>query len=356
MQQLIVVVALVACVAEAAAFGVAAPPRPPRHRISRERRATKTLRTLRMGYDVDLRGKTAFVAGVADSTGYGWAICKALAEAGATVTVGTWPPVLGIFQKSLEAGKFDADAVLRDGSTMKIAGIYPLDAVFDVPEDVPPEVRANKRYAGLDGFTIAECQAAVARDHGKIDILVHSLANGPEVTKPLLETSRSGYLAASSASAYSFVSLVRHFAPIMNAGGSVVSLTYIASEKVVPGYGGGMSSAKASLESDTRTLAWETGRKYGVRVNTISAGPLKSRAASAINKMEEKSFIEIAIEYCKRNAPLQKDLESDEVGKTALYLLSDLSSAVTGVTMYVDNGIHAMGMVADANVAAIAAE
>ena len=192
--QPIVVVVLVACVAEAAAFGVAAPPRPPRHRISRERRATKTLRSLRMGYDVDLRGKTAFVAGVADSTGYGWAICKALAEAGATVTVGTWPPVLGIFQKSLEAGKFDADAVLRDGSTMKIAGIYPLDAVFDVPEDVPPEVRANKRYAGLDGFTIAECQAAVARDHGKIDILVHSLANGPEVTKPLLETSRSGYL------------------------------------------------------------------------------------------------------------------------------------------------------------------
>ena len=336
--QLIVVVALVACVAEAAAFGVAAPPRPPHHRISSSsaRRATQTLRTLRMGYDVDLRGKTAFVAGVADSTGYGWAICKALAEAGATVTVGTWPPVLGIFQKSLEAGKFDA--------------------VFDVPEDVPPEVRANKRYAGLDGFTIAECQAAVARDHGKIDILVHSLANGPEVTKPLLETSRSGYLAASSASAYSFVSLVRHFAPIMNAGGSVVSLTYIASEKVVPGYGGGMSSAKASLESDTRTLAWETGRKYGVRVNTISAGPLTSRAASAINKREEKSFIEIAIEYCKRNAPLQKDLESDEVGKTALYLLSDLSSAVTGVTMYVDNGIHAMGMVADANVAAIAAE
>ena len=272
--------------------------------------------------------------------------------------------------------------ILADGSKMEIAKIYPLDAVFDVPEDVPEEVQQNKRcataaapaappsrrpisnltlrrpprYAGLDGFTISECAAKVGADYGKIDILVHSLANGPEVTKPLLETSRSGYLAASSASAYSFVSLVRHFAPIMNAGGSVVSLTYIASEKVVPGYGGGMSSAKASLESDTRTLAWETGRKYGVRVNTISAGPLKSRAASAINKMEEKSFIEIAIEYCKRNAPLQKDLESDEVGKTALYLLSDLSSAVTGVTMYVDNGIHAMGMVADANVAAIAAE
>ena len=88
-----------------------------------------------------------------------------------------------------------------------------------MPEDVPPEVRANKRYAGLDGFTIAECQAAVARDHGKIDILVHSLANGPEVAKPLLETSRNGYLAALSASSYSKVSMLQRFGPIMNEGG-----------------------------------------------------------------------------------------------------------------------------------------
>ena len=92
---------------------------------------------------------------------------------------------------------------------------------------------------------------AVEADYGKIDILVHSLANGPEVTKPLLETTRKGYLAASSASAYSFVSLVQKFGPIMNEGGSALSLTYIASEKVIPGYGGGMSSAKAQLESDT---------------------------------------------------------------------------------------------------------
>lgn len=109
--------------------------------------------------------------------------------------------------------------------------------------------------------------------------MVHSLANGPEVTKPLLDTTRAGYLAASSASAYSLVSMVSRFAPIMNAGGSIVSLTYMASEKVIPGYGGGMSSAKAQLESDTRVLAFEAGRKYGIRVNTISAGPLASRAA-----------------------------------------------------------------------------
>merc|ERR1719310_1310075 len=109
-----------------------------------------------MALSMDLKGKTAFVAGVADSTGYGWAICKALAEAGATVTVGTWPPVLGIFEKSLRTGKFDEDMMLSDGTKMEIEKVYPLDAVYDEPEDVPEETKNNKRYAGLDGFTISE--------------------------------------------------------------------------------------------------------------------------------------------------------------------------------------------------------
>merc|ERR1719331_1685166 len=233
---------------------------------------------------MDLTGKTAFVAGVADSTGYGWAICKALANRGCKITVGTWPPVLGIFQKSLEMGKFDEDMILDDGSKMVIEKIYPLDAVYDTPDLVPEDITSNKRYQGLSGFTIQECADQIAADYGKIDFLVHSLANGPEVAKPLLETTRSGYLAASSASAYSLVSCVQRFGPIMNPGGSVLSLTFIAAECIVPGYGGGMSSAKAQLESDTRVLAWEAGRTFGIRVNTVSAGPLKSRAASAIQK------------------------------------------------------------------------
>merc|ERR1719379_451225 len=157
---------------------------------------------------------------------------------------------------------------------------------------ISPTRSQTTSVAGLESFTIEECAAAVAKDYGKIDVLIHSLANGPEVTKPLLETSRKGYLAAQSASAYSMVSLVQCFGPIMNEGGSVLSLTYIASENVIPGYGGGMSSAKASLESDTRVLAYEAGQKYGIRVNTISAGPLKSRAASAIGKGGDKTFIE----------------------------------------------------------------
>jgi len=164
----------------------------------------------------------------------------------------------------------------------------------------------------------------------------------------LLETTRKGYLAASSASAYSMVGMIQKFGPIMNDGGSVVSLTYIASENVIPGYGGGMSSAKAQLESDTRTLAFEAGRKWGLRVNTISAGPLKSRAASAIGKEAGKrTFIEYAIDYSKANAPLAQDLYSDDVGTSALYLLSPMARCVTGITMYVDNGLHAMGMALD---------
>jgi len=301
-----------------------------------------------MASSVDLTGKVAFIAGVADSSGYGWAIAKALADAGATIIVGTWPPVLRIFEMGMKKGNFDDDSILSDGSKMVIQNVYPLDAVFDVPEDVPEEISTNKRYSGLDGFTISEVAAKVAKDYGKIDILVHSLANGPEVTKPLLETSRKGYLAASSASAFSAVSLLQHFGPIMNEGGAMLSLTYIASEKVIPGYGGGMSSAKAQLESDTRTLAYEAGRKYGLRVNTISAGPLKSRAASAIGKEKgQKTFIEYAIDYSKANAPLAQDLYSDDVGNSGLFLCSAMARSVTGVTLYVDNGLNCMGMALD---------
>uniref|UniRef100_A0A6U3ZA18 Enoyl-[acyl-carrier-protein] reductase (NADH) n=2 Tax=Ditylum brightwellii TaxID=49249 RepID=A0A6U3ZA18_9STRA len=297
---------------------------------------------------LDLKGKVAFIAGVADSSGYGWAIARALADAGATIIVGTWPPVLKIFQMSMKKGAFDDDSALSDGSKMEIAKIYPLDAVFDSPEDVPTEILENKRYAGLDGYTISEVADAIEKDYGKIDIVVHALANGPEVAKPLLETSRKGYLAASSASAYSAVSLLQKFGPIMNEGGSMLSLTYIASEKVIPGYGGGMSSAKAQLESDTRTLAYEAGRKWGIRVNTISAGPLKSRAASAIGKEPgQKTFIEYAIDYSKANAPLAQDLYNDDVGNAGLFLCSPLARVITGTTMYVDNGLNCMGMCID---------
>lgn len=293
------------------------------------------------GLPFNLKGKRAFIAGVADDNGYGWAIAKSLAAAGAEILLGTWVPALNIFESSLRRGKFDESRVLPDGSLMDITKVYPLDAVFDNLEDVPEDIKTNKRYAGSSKWTVQEVAESVKEDFGSIDILVHSLANGPEVTKPLLETSRKGYLAAISASSYSYVSLLKHFLPIINPGGSSISLTYIASERIIPGYGGGMSSAKAALESDTRVLAFEAGRKRKIRVNTISAGPLRSRAAKAIG------FIDMMIDYSIANAPLQKELSAEEVGNAAAFLSSPLASAITGTVLYVDNGLNAMGVGVD---------
>lgn len=289
---------------------------------------------------IDLRGKRALVAGVSDDGGFGFAIAKALAEAGASVCVGSWPPALGIFEKMLERGKMDESLALSGGGTLAFEKIYPLDAGFDTLEDAPEEIRTNKRYIERGDFSIAGLAAALRADYGDqgLDIVVHSLANGPEVKKPLIDTSRRGYLEAVSVSAYSNVSLVRSLAPLMRPGGAFLSLTYMAGERVIPGYGGGMSSAKAALESDTRTLAFEAGRRWGVRVNAISAGPWASRAASAIG------FIETMITYCAANSPLQRQLEAADVGGTAAFLLSPLARAITGSVVYVDNGYHAMGM------------
>jgi enoyl-[acyl-carrier protein] reductase I len=292
---------------------------------------------------IDLSGRRAFVAGVADDGGFGFAIAKALAEAGATVCVGTWPPAMNIFLNLLERGKMDESLTLPDGSRMAFERIYPLDAAFDTMADVPAELLENKRYKERGDFSIAGVLNALVSDFGPqpLDIVVHSLANGPEVKKPLLETSRAGYLAAVSVSAYSLTSMVRSFSPIMRAGGSFLSLTFMAGERVVPGYGGGMSSAKAALEADTRTLAYEAGRRYGVRVNTISAGPWASRAASAIG------FIDTMVRYSRRNSPIPRDLDARDVGATAAFLASPLATAITGATVYVDNGYHAMGMAVD---------
>jgi len=290
--------------------------------------------------NIDLRNKRAFVAGVADDAGYGFAIAKALAEAGASVVVGTWPPALNIFLNLLERGKLDQSRQLASGGMLELEKIYPLDAAFDRMEDAPEELRASKRYKDTGDFSMQGLADRIRTDFGErsLDIVVHSLANGPEVKKPLLETSRSGYLTALGVSAYSLVSMVNRLAPLMREGGSFLSLTYMASERVIPGYGGGMSSAKAALESDTRVLAYEAGRKYGVRVNTISAGPLASRAASAIG------IIEQMVEYAAANSPLTDPLTPGEVATAAAFLASPLASGITGSVIYVDKGYHAMGM------------
>jgi enoyl-[acyl-carrier protein] reductase I len=292
--------------------------------------------------NIDLTGRRALVAGVADDAGYGFAIAKALAEAGATVSVATWPPALGIFLKMLERGKLDESRRMADGRTLDFERIYPLDAAYDSLDEVPEDVRTNKRYVDNGDFTIDGLAARLAEDFGErpLDIVVHSLANGPEVKKPLTETSRAGYLSAVGVSSYSMVAIVRRLAPMMRPGGAFLSLSYMAGERVIPGYGGGMSSAKAALESDTRVLAFEAGRAHGVRVNCISAGPLASRAASAIG------IIERMVGYVSANAPLTEPLTAEEVGNVAAFLLSPLASGITGTVLHVDKGYHAMGMAA----------
>ncbi len=297
---------------------------------------------------IDLKGKRAFVAGVADDGGFGFAIAKSLAEAGATVCVGTWPPVLGIFTKLLERGKMSESLKMSDGSELEFEKIYPFDADFDVYEDMTPEIRENKRYKDHGDVSISAAVERFKKDFGEqpLDIVVHSLANGPEVKKPLLQTSRKGYLAAVGASAYSFAALVQRFGPIVKPGGSFLGLTYLAGERVIPGYGGGMSSAKAALDSDSKVLAYEAGRAWGHRVNLISAGPYASRAASAIG------FIHVMIDYCKANSALPHAISATEVGNTAAFLASDLASGITGTTVYVDKGYHSMGMAVDRDVLA----
>ena len=289
---------------------------------------------------IDLSGKRALVAGVSDDGGFGFAIAKSLAAAGATICLGSWPPALGIFTKLLERGKMEESMRLEDGRKLEFERIYPLDAAFDSLDEAPAEIRDNKRYKDVGDFSIQGMASRVRADFGEssLDVVVHSLANAPEVKSPLVDTSRQGYLSAISVSAYSNVSLVRHLGPLMREGGSFLSLSYMAGERVIPGYGGGMSSAKAALEADTRTLAFEAGRRWGLRVNAISAGPWASRAASAIG------FIDMMIKYTATNSPIPRPIDASDVGNTAAFLSSRLGRAITGSVVYVDNGYHAMGM------------
>lgn len=292
---------------------------------------------------IDLEGRRALVAGVADDAGFGFAIARRLAEAGASICVGTWPPAWGIFTKMLERGKIDL--ALPSGGKLDFERIYPLDADYDTLDSVPADVRDNRRYRAHDDFTVQGIAERLKADFGAqpLDVVVHSIANGPEVRSALLDTSRSGYLAALSASSYSFVSMVQRLGPLVRPGGAFLCLSYAASQRVVPGYGGGMSSAKAALESDTRLLAYEAGRRFGIRVNCISAGPWGSRAASAIGPIQRW------IDHARRSSPLPEPIHADEVGTAAAFLASPLASGITGTVLYVDKGLHAMGIGGEAD-------
>src|SRR5256712_5521099 len=144
---------------------------------------------------IDLRGKRALVAGVADDGGYGFAITKALVEAGATVCAGTWPPALNIFLNLLERGKIDESRRLPDGSLLQFEKIYPLDAAYDTLAEAPDEVRGNKRYKDVGDFSVAGLAQRLGQDFGDrpLDIVVPSLANAPQGQKTLLGTRPAGH-------------------------------------------------------------------------------------------------------------------------------------------------------------------
>jgi enoyl-[acyl-carrier protein] reductase I len=293
---------------------------------------------------IDLNGKRAFVAGVGDDQGFGFAIAKHLAMAGASVCVGTWPPTYTIFTKLISLGKIKDSLQLPDGGELKFERIYAFDGDFDTLSDAPEDVRENRRYKDHDDFSIQGVANKFKGDFGDkpLDIVVHSFANGPEVKRALIHTSRKGYLAAIGSSAYSFVSMVNRFGPLLRPDGAFLNLSFFASVRTVPGYGGGMSSAKAALESDTRTLSYEAGRLFGARVNSISAGPWASRAASAIG------FIGNMIEYTRRNSPLPEAITATEVGAAGAFLCSPLASGITGSVLHVDKGFSTMGLAVDA--------
>ncbi|MET0387877.1 MAG: enoyl-[acyl-carrier-protein] reductase [Polyangiales bacterium] len=287
-----------------------------------------------------LEGKRALVAGVGDDRGFGFAIARSLAMAGATVCAGTWPPAHSSFTTFLKRGDYDAARKLPDGTLFDFERIYALDARFDSQKDVTDEVRNNRRYKTFERFTIEDLAQSLDADFGpsSLDIIVHCIANGPEVLNPLLETSRTGYLEAVSTSSYSLVGLARQLGPRLRPDAVLLCMSYLAGERVVPGYGGGMSSAKAALESDTRVLAFEMGRRYGARVNCISASPWASRAASAIAPGSGDGLAQ----FVAQHAPIQRTITPDDVASTATFLCSPVARAITGSTVYVDYGSHCM--------------
>jgi enoyl-[acyl-carrier protein] reductase I len=183
--------------------------------------------------------------------------------------------------------------------------------------------------------------SAAREQFGTVDFVVHSLAfadrNYLKTDEGVFtSTPREVFRQALDISAYSLIALAREAAPLMPNGGSILALTYLGSDKVVPGYNI-MGVAKAALESAARYLAYDLGRKK-IRVNTISAGPIKTLAASAVGDMDEM------FAHMEKKAPLHRNIDADEVGKTAVYLLSDLSSGVSGENIFVDAGFNIVGL------------
>jgi enoyl-[acyl-carrier protein] reductase I len=256
-----------------------------------------------------LEGKHGLILGIANKRSLAWGIAQSVAREGARL------------------------AVTYQGERLE-ENVRDLAAGLERPVILPCDVSKDEDLEAL--------AASVKKEFGGLDFVVHAVAYAlrEELDGEFMNTSREGYRIAQDISSYSLTALVRRTAPLMEGrSGSVVTLTYLGGERVVPHYNV-MGVAKAALEASVRYLAADLGPR-GIRVNAISAGPVKTLAASGVHGISKM------LEYHRNHAPLRKNTEQEEVGDTALFLVSRLSRGITGEVLHVDGGFHVMGMAAD---------
>ena len=250
---------------------------------------------------IDLSGKVALVTGVSDNESFAWSIAKMLQAAGARLLFSCHPRVMGIVEMFLTNEQDAPSRVLPLGlGSLKVDKAYPCDVSYDTLDDVDEKTKTDRRYAKHGDFSISGMMERIKKDVNQIDILIHSVAFSSEIKNALKDTSRKAYLQALSISAYSLIGLLKVAAPLMTGrpdGAAVVSLSYLGGERVIPHYGGGMSTAKSALQIDTKQLAFNYG-KDNIRVNTISAGPYASRAAKGVGDIEHM------IQHAAEKSPL----------------------------------------------------
>ena len=254
-----------------------------------------------------LEGKKGLIIGVANKHSIAWAIAQSTAGQGAKL----------LFNYQNERLRENVEELV---ATMPGAKAFPCDVGDDAQ--------------------IAALMQSVGKETAKLDFLVHSVAFAPreELTGQFVNTTRQGFATALAVSAYSLVALTRAAMPLMTDGGSVITLTYLGAERVVPHYNV-MGVAKAALEATVRYLAHDLGPK-NIRVNAISAGPIKTLAARGV------SGISKMVDHYREFAPLRRATEQGEVGDTALFLVSPLGRGITGEVIFVDGGYHILGSLA----------
>ena len=257
-------------------------------------------------YAIDLQGKNALVFGVANQRSIAWHIARALDKAGARIA-------LSYLNERILSG------VERLGGQLSTEPVM-------VECDVSSDDNVERAFESLKA------------ELGRVDIIVHSIAfaNREDLGGPFVDTPREGFRIALDISAYSLVSVARYGRPLMTEGGSIVTMTFQASDRVFPGYNV-MGTAKAALENEVRQLAWDLGRD-DIRVNAISAGPvdtLSSRVISGYRDMKRA--------HAERS-PMGRNITHEEVANTALFLSSDMASGITGEVVHVDTGYHVMGI------------